>query len=411
MQQPWTHEDRNSFINHAVTTSTYMRGHRGNYHFSVMPKVSGFLEHDDPKKTKVTEILADTIYNAQGGRFRAISMKICDLIQQKITNHPQLSAKDITNIAVVIKGSNAYAVLLSSLRASNNEIANAFPHSDLDIVILINPRMHDVDFERIKSIMHTIVVQSMSQYKRLLDHMLFLNKPFPNIFLSQQDIDAFKAAFGTALDAVDPLFMSPFSSDAIRNSCSRNSFIIAESQGHNDSVVRVEVPHFEMCECIPLRKTPLFCSYNETLEFDRASAAPSAFKAKFNLYRMKMNVMYLSQTQTAPPAPTDESSTEDHASNSSDSMREERVTADFIDISIASKLDSELIDFWNHGRCITMYDLSIQNWIWVPDLFTCIGDLYKMLYVYDCPESKRDKRLKKYELLRQIANSQISPIM
>jgi hypothetical protein len=92
-------------------------------------------------------------------------------------------------------------------------------------------------------------------------------------------------------------------------------------------------------------------------------------------------------------------------------MREERVTADFIDISIASKLDSELIDFWNHGRCITMYDLSIQNWIWVPDLFTCIGDLYKMLYVYDCPESKRDKRLKKYELMRQIANSQISPIM
>ena len=412
MQQPWTAEDRNSFIRHAVQTSTYMRGYRGNYHFSVMPKAGGFQEHEDSKKTKVTEILADTIYNAQGGRFRAISMKIYDILQQKITKHPQLSAKDITNIALVVKGSNAYAMLLSQLRAQNPEVAAAFPNTDLDIVILINPRLDDAEFERIKAIVHTIVVQSISQYKRTLDHMLFLNKPFPDVFMSPEDIAEFKAVFGQALDTIDPMFMSPFSSDAIRNACSRNSFIIAESAGHADSVVRVEVPHYDRCECIPLRKTPLFCSYNETLEFDRATNAQdpaTTYKAKFNLYRMKMNVMYLNtesntQSKTSDDTPVDANT--DSNSNSSGSVREERVTADFIDISIASKLDCELIDFWNHGRCVTLYDLSINNWVWIPDLNTCMSDLYKMLYMYDCPESKRDKRLKKYEILSQIAAAQ-----
>jgi len=371
--QPWTHDDRSSFIKRAVE-STDTRGSKSNYWFNVMPKTTGLIDADDEKRAKATDALAKAIYNS--GKYRSMSMKIYDLLQQKIISHPNLIPRDHSNIAVVVKGSNAYAMLFPNA-------TDTFSNSDLDIVIMINPNIPKVEFDRIKMILHTIVVQTISQYKRCLDHMLFLNKPFPDIFMSPQDIAGFKEALDNALTEADPRFLSPFSSDVVRNACSRNSFIIADSVGHEDSVVRVEVPHFEKCECIPLRKTPLFCSYNETLDFNRARSDQKDvqdLKAKFNLYRMKMVMMFLNED------------------------KEEKVTADFIDISISSQIDSELIDFWSHGRCLTIFDPSINNWVWVPDMHTCMRDLYKMLNVYECPESKREKRQKKLDIMCQIAS-------
>jgi len=384
--QPWTHEDRTSFIKRAMEEKAELRGSKGNYWFNVMPKNTGCVEIEDVKKSKVAEILAKTIFEDGEGRFRKISLKIYDILQQKIAGHPNLMPRDLANIAVVIKGSNAYKMLLS-LYMHIPEIRDAFSFSDLDIVILINPSLPEHDFDRIKAVLHTIVVQTLSQYKRTLDHMLFLNKPFPDVFMSLEDIDEFKAVFTKNLTEADPNFLSPFTSDVVRNACSRNSFIIAESIGHADSVVRVEVPHFERCECIPLRKTPLFCSYNETLEFNRAVQKDIvALKAKFNLYRMKMNVLSVSEDKDTGK------------------LREEKVTADFIDISIASRNDSELVDFWANGRCVTVFDTAINNWIWVPNIHTCIADLFKMLYVYECPEYKKEKRERKLDIMKKIVD-------
>ena len=386
--QPWTHDDRNEFIRKAVKEDKDIRGAKGNYYFNVMPKTVGYNDSDEDngKRSKATEALANAIYHPSG-EFRQISMKVYEILQTKINCNPNLSRYDVANIIVVVKGSNAYAMLLSIY--GEEKIRTMFPWSDLDLMILINPFLDDETFNRLRSIVHTIVVQTISQFKRTLDHMFFLDRHINDAFMSPDSIQNFKNLFANELAAFDTetdKFVSPFHSDIVRNACSRNSFVILDSEGHENSVVRVDVPHFERCECIPLRKTPLFCSYNETLEFNRvASDTPTEVKiAKFNLYRMRMNVLHLVDV------------------GEDGSMREERVTMDFIDITIASKTDSELIDFWTHARCVMIFERNINTWVCVPDIHTCVNDLYKMLYVYQCPASKREKRQLKYDFMKKL---------
>ena len=209
--------------------------------------------------------------------------------------------------------------------------------------------------------------------------MLFLGRDIQDRFLDVATVEAFKTKFNTILNEYNDAnptgkFISPFENEVIRNSCSKNSFVIMDSVGHADSVVRIEVPHFDKCECIPLRKTPLFCSYNETLEFKRDDN--QSHIAKFNLYRLRMMTMFVDET------------------------REEKIPADFVDITISSREDAELIDFWKRGRCVSIFERSMMAWVCIPDMYTCVNDLYKMLYVYNGPAQKKEKRLKKYEILK-----------
>jgi len=383
--QPWTGVDREAFIKRAVEESVDLRGNKGNYWFNVMPKNTGIIEGDeDDKRAKVTEALANAIYN-QHPKYKSISLKVYEMIMFKINTNPNLSRFDISNIMVVIKGSNAYAMLVATYR--DPEVRKTFPWSDLDIMILINPNLPDDVFNRIKRVVHTLVVQTISQLKRTLDHMLFLDRPINDAFLSKDEIDEFKMAFDKELDmrsSDSEKFISPFTSDAIRNACSRNSFVIMDSEGHENSVVRVEVPHFDKCECIPLRKTPLFCSYNDTLNFNRVDEKNGQMAANFSLYRMRFNTIVVT------------------ADDESNDIKEERCAADFIDITIASKEDCELLDFWRHGRCMMIWHDYINTWTAIPDMHTCVYDLYKMLNVYQCPANKMEKRRHKYNVMQNL---------
>ncbi len=384
--QPWTSIDRNLFIKKAVEESVDLRGCKGNYWFNVMPKTTGVMESldEDDKRSKITEALANSIYNSNP-KFQSISLKVYEMLMFKINNNPNLSRFDISNIMVVIKGSNAYAMLVATYQ--NEDIRKTFPWSDLDMVILINPNLPDAEFYRIKNIVHTLVVQTISQLKRTLDHMLFLDRPINDSFLTKEEVEEFKSHFDNELNmrSTDTeKFVSPFTSDSIRNACSRNSFVIVDSVGHENSVVRVEVPHFDKCECIPLRKTPLFCSYNDTLNFNRVENSSGQLTANFSLYRMRFNTIVVV------------------ADDGSDDIKEERCTADFIDITIASKEDCELVDFWRHGRCVMVWHPYINTWTAIPDMQTCVYDLYKMLYVYQCPTNKIVKRQQKYAVMQKL---------
>jgi hypothetical protein len=44
---------------------------------------------------------------------------------------------------------------------------------------------------------------------------------------------------------------------------------------------------------------------------------------------------------------------------------------------------------------LIIYDKFANVWIMVPDITSCIEDLYKMLNVYECPEGKKMKRQQK----------------
>lgn len=378
---PWSSIQRNTFIERAKNSQN-SRGFSGPYNFCVFPRnPADMSSSEENKKTCVTNALANVLFKNQ--KYRIISLKFYDLLVQKIESHPYLEYFS-EDIAVVIKGSNAYAFML------DEEYPEDFPFSDLDICIFINPNLEEDVFDNVKEALSTIALQMISQYKRTLDHMFFLNKPFNDCFLDQDTIESFKQDFNKAIEAInceEGVFMSPFENDDVRNSCSRNSFMIIESEKRENSVVRIEVPHYEKCDRIPLRKSPLFASYNSTIQFKRVEDEPiHEYDGDFDLFRLRWNCLFISE-------------------NDFEDIREERVSADFIDVTIASQTDSELVDFWERGRYVRVLDKKTGLWLNVPDSDTCLSDLYKMLYVYDCPEHKRLKRLEKFEKMMMIVSS------
>lgn len=376
---PWTPEMRDDFIDFAIHTSDD-KGTRGHYHFNTYPKLNG-TEPEDFRKGLVTEALAKTIYN-KNPAYRKLSLNFFQILTQKLYTNPNTAPFMGRDIIPLIKGGNAYAFLTGGMFAED------FQFSDLDIVVYINPS-EPQKFAYLERSVRIVLMQTISQFKRTLDHMLFLNRPIDDAILDQQTINEFKADYNRALeDVVLPdraMLISPFESDEIRNYCSRNSFMLFDSVGKDSRVVKVETPHFPRSERIPLRKSPIFCSVNQSINFVRDSDTPSASKGHFDLYRLRFNNRYVEMDVEGGI------------------VKEERVAADFIDISIAAMDDSELINFWNYGRCVCIYDTPSNIWLTVPDIRSCISDLHNMLYKFDCPESKRQKRLQKYNLMKSIA--------
>lgn len=377
----WTPKDRDDFVARAVESKD-MKGTCGPYYFNVYPQAV-INEQEDKRKTVLTETIAKTIYSGRP-EYRKISLKFYEILMHKLSTHFATGPFMYNNLCVLLKGGNAYTYLV------NPEDLENFPYSDLDVVIYINPLLEDEVFEYISYNARIIVLQTISQYKRMLDHMFFINKPIDNQFLCQEEIDQFKADFNEAIRAIpcepNQVIMSPFESDEVRNSCSRYSFMLTHSKAQEDKVVRVELPHFDKCERIPMRKTPLFCSYNETISFKRDDAE---LDGHFDLYRIRWNCLFVERND----------------SGEGPLVKDHKITADFIDVAIASKDDAELIDFWKNGKFMSILDKNVMIWLNVPTIDTCVEDLYKMLHVYRCPEGKRAKRQLKYDILKRIAGS------
>ena len=385
--EAWTPAQREAWIKTAVTASdTY--GRSAPYSFKVLPKLNG-SDMEDTKKTLATETLARVIFG--DSRFKAISLHFYEQLVYKLRTSAFVNQHFQVNFFVILKGSTAYRMLVGDAHAAD------FPFSDLDIVIYINPFLPPAMFDALRASINAILCQVISKYKRILDHMLFLNKPTPEAFLDEQTIADFKEAMKTAFaELVHPegRFLTPFENEVTRNSSSMNSFLIVPSESHENSVVRVEVPHFDKCERIPLRRTPMFASYNQTIEFNRDATQQGEIKGKFELFRLKFGCMFVG---------CEESEGSDEGSNTpSIEVFENRVAMDFIDVMVADKTDAELLDFWGHGRCIMLLDPNTSFACLVHDLPTCLSDLHKMLYIYECPEHKRAKRLRKYEVIRSL---------
>jgi hypothetical protein len=407
----WTAMERDMFIEKA-THSTTRKGYDGAYEFTVLPKITVHAENEDDRRAKVTKVLMHTVFSKP--QYRIIAMKVYELLWAKIYANPFTRLHANKNIMVVLKGGTAYTFVVRM------EDADVFPFSDLDIVVAINPYLPRQLFEDLKAAVNIAVLQTISQYKRTLDHMFFLNKDIENPILGNKDIEEFKKDLSAALatlDDEDGMYVSPCDDIYARNRVSKNSFILADNKVQPDTVVKVEVPHFESCDRIPLRKTPLFCSHNRSISFNRTPAANTNSVGCFDLYRMRWNVLYrrcdvdVGSTSDSGSIHSDS----DASSNASFSLNNttatasaskplkpyEYITADFVDISILAQNDAELKDFWNHGKVMNVLDRALGSWVMIPDLVTMLRDLHKMLHVYECNESKRGKRQEKYNRLKR----------
>lgn len=395
----WNPSRRNAFIEKAVGSDD-SRGYEGGYQFKVYPKIEGAMQDDgDSRRATLTDALASVIYS-KNPKFRYISLGFYYNLVDKIRMHPKLGVMLWKDVNVVIKGANAYAYLTKD--------QSMFPFSDLDIMIMINPELSEREFSEAKAELRTIVLQSISQYKRMLDNMFFVkgsNKYKDSemyqqsVLLKEELIEEFKKEYKDAIMAINMaharenvLILSPFEDDSIRNSCSRYSFVLKNSKRQSDSVVRVEVPHYDKCEKIPLKKSPFFASANETIDFKRDG---ELLEGKFELYRLKFCNLVI------------------ELDDKGNTVKEERVAADFIDVSIASKGDAELTDFYSKARCEQIKDpeacewrvyregawKTVNCWLVMPNIATCVYDLHKMLNVYACPEAKKAKREARYKAL------------
>lgn len=384
----WTPTMRNGFITTALT-SEEDKGNEGYYWYNVLPKHNK-PDEEDPKKAMVTNALMTTIF--QNPEYRMFALKIYDILRVKIMSNPYTRPHYQRNICVMLKGGTAYTYLLE-------RVDEIFPYSDLDIVIYINPYLTESTFNTLKDTLSTIVLQTISQYKRAIDFMFFSNKEkmsddqiakqSQEQFMSDALITQFKEDYNEALSKLSTekgTFVSPFEGVEFRNAVSKHSFIIADSKVKENAVVRVEVPHFDMCERIPLRKTPLFCSYNKTIRFNRMGAGNEKESVgSFDLYRIRFNNLYMFEDE------------EDGK------MYRENITADFIDISIPNQEDAELMEFYKKGgRAAERWDKTANISLVIPDGVSITNDLYKMLYVYECPDAKKERRLKKYEVLSKV---------
>lgn len=387
VRQFWTPNDRQKWIETAIN-SEHSGGNCDGYNFSVMPKQTATeavaVAVDEEKKKrqekdrddalKATDALANVLYK-KDPRYRILSLGFYINLMERVRTNQYVGPHLWRNLLILVKGSNAQSMLVPHLDLG---------FSDMDIIIYINPFCTPELFESIRKSMHIILVQMISQYKKTLDHMLFLSNPneiVRNVWgIPLEVIEQFKLDHIAKMESVG--MVSVFEDNKVRNMASRNSIVLMDSIAQKDMVVRIEVPHFNMCEKIPLRKTPIFCSYNETIHDGEKNR-------DFNLYRLKFNSM---------------------VENDGDNGKMHRVQADFIDITIPLQTDAELRDNWLYGRFTTVYDSACNYFITVPDLATCVYDLYKMLNVYECPEHKREKREAKYQLLtKEIGRFSLAP--
>lgn len=384
--KPWTPADREAFISMGVNADH--KGNQGPYYYLIKPK-RGMLDNDDQKRSLFTETLSSVIHSKPV--YKKIMLNFYSLLLNRIANNENIGEFLWKDIFVTLKGSNAYRYYVT-----DPEDLKVFKPSDMDVMVYINPYLEKSMFDELSQVVKTITLQTLSQYHRLLHLMFFGNKVVDHKFMTDQEIEQFKSDLTSAVDSMEyegGHFSSPFKSDDIRNKSSKYSFLIKNSEVVENSIVKIDVPHFEKCERIPLRKSPFFCSYNDTIEFEREQEESA--QGHFDLYRMRLNCIF--QFDAEPVDADTEVVTP--------KMRYEKITADFIDVGIAYQNDAELISFWDFGRCTTVLDKDAEIWVSVPDIQTCIGDLEKMLTVYKCPEFKKEKRQLKYDILKKIARS------
>lgn len=288
-------------------------------------------------------------------------------------------SQNLQHVKVVIKGTTAYRLLCP-------KEMETMPMSDLDIVICINPHLQRDIFDRIFNNMNIIVAQVLSLHKKTMDHMFFFERSNPCIKHILYDNDKISDAIQSNVSQMNVYgLQSVFSSIKVRNILSKTSFIVL------DGAIQ-DVQFFPFCNRIPLHRTPIYCTQN-TVCFNIGERL-----GMFNLHRLKINACCT--TRDVISSKLRVQNDEMVILKLQTRQYFDKITLDFIDISILHQCDTELLDMWNNYTFVLCRNTCIDTPIMVPDLKSCIVDLEKMLYVFNCPETKRESRYAKLQLLR-----------
>lgn len=387
----WTAADARDFINFAKT-SPNDSGRKEPYMYKKMPKIVDFnAETINPKKKIISDALANVFYK-DNSVYRIIPLFFYESLRTRLSTDRNTQDHYGKNIILLIKGNTAYNIM------TEYKHTDVFKFSDLDIVVCVNPTLSDTDFNFINHSVHIITNQVISQFKRTFDHMFFgRTMEIDNSFINDEIKQGFISAYADMIQEVNDTsdlngrFISPFD-DAfeMRSLCSKNSFIIADTNDE-EKVVMCEIPHFYQCDRIPLKKTPLYASYNDTISFNRAKEEGENIIGNFDLYKIKLNHAFIPFTK--------------------DKQTMEKISADFIDISIPKKNDAELINYWEKNRTVAIIEKIANVWVYIPDIMYSINELTRMLDMYNSQENKREKRVIKRKALSEFFQAMINDVV
>jgi len=343
----------------AAKSCTEKSGKVHDCYFKVMDLMGGAMEISKERQD-MTNVLGNMVYG-NNGEFSAVSLSCFNELYRRLAWYGQETVK------VVIKGNNAIAFQMPGI-----------PFSDLDIVVYINPTLAKDVFDKVYADVSVVCGQVISKHKQMIDRTFFRTRDGADTLFDASYKEAFVKTHVTEFDKVGAT--SCFISDDIRNASSSNSIYITASEVTPEKVVRIDMPHYDRAERVPLDFTPVFCSINDTIykksETDRVS--------HLALYRIKWGSLY-------------EVTSSDSASESGGSTTASRMAADFIDISLLGQDDTELLDFASRGGFVRNSPLTTfrfwNGWrITCASINECVMDLMKGIELFDCPPTKKEKK-------------------
>lgn len=368
------------------------------------PKQRGEKTEENPFAKSMTSALCDTLYDkANSHTFGKIVLLFYhDLLERLRKNRFLLFHLNMKNFYVSIDGGRSL-----SMAYSWDPILNK--NSDLDITICINPFLDDKTFDQIFEAVQNIVHQALSAHKKVLDNMFFFDRVNDNVKkpLTKDEILEFKRLYidrvQSESEKTGVQYFSPFENNEMRNAASTLSFILEDniseaSQG--EVVMHIQVPHLPGSERLPLPKSPIFVSKNH-IEPGETTVKLGNTDVKINrnlyIYRLKMNNLV---EQPANKIKMTLDVLEDGYVKLyvDQTKRLQIVPAEMIDITIPMKNDTELLDKWMNERVIEYVDPVTNGVFHIPDIYSSMRELQKMLTIYNCP-LKRDQRLAKLQRL------------
>lgn len=308
-------------------------------------------------KQDMTNVVGKIVYTE---RFASLGLACFNNLYRKLSWYgPEY-------VRVVLKGSTAIALQRDD-----------FDFGDVDIGIYINPSLPKAHFDKIFTEVSIVCGQVIAKHKQMLDRTFFRPREGHDVLLGEEDKYIFKDLHIKAMEKIG--VSSCFSA---RNESSSNSIYITRSDALDDKVVRINMPHYERAEKIPLEYTPIFCSINDTIKQKKKDGRVT----DFSLFRIKWGNCKCISSDTAS-----------ESSSTSGGEKHTRMASDFIDITVLKQEDSSLIDFLERDGFSARSPLTclINKWGWrvtCSSITECIHDIHKSLLVYDMSEEKKERK-------------------
>lgn len=361
-----------------ATQNGSLHGHK----YSILPP--GQIDEIDPKRQEISDRIGSVIFDPKNPEFAKLTLDSFKELTDKLRHFGP-------KVIVTLGGSNAVALLMPG--------HDLFTFSDLDLKILINPMLSEKEFGDIKTCVSGVCNQVFATHKRRLDRLLFKKREGDGeskyFFSSKEQEVKFRTAM---LENMPAYCISPLSDDLVRNRLTNKSYMITESATVPGSSVKIEVSNLPKAERVPLVPTPIFVSVNDTI---KNVLSETGRVTSFTLYRVRMKHMILRDTEKICVYLRINKDRGDLVELQIFKPYD-KVNADFVDCSIPNRDDTELLSFEKRGGFRFALNQKIAAYgflLTVPTLEECRFEYEKMLTVFDCPESKREKREKRLSAL------------